>query len=57
MIEHAFNAAQQVLADQANFYLSPKKWAEFCAALDAPPKELPRLRKLLTEPSLFDGPE
>ena len=54
MVEHAFQAAEQVLADQAHFYLSTKKWNEFCAALDAPPRDLPELRKLLTEPSVFD---
>ena len=56
MVEHAFSAAQQILADQAHFYLSAEKWAEFSAALDAPPRDLPELRKLLTEPSVFDGP-
>lgn len=55
MVEQAFHAAQQILADQAHFYLSPEKWDEFCAALDAPPRDLPELRKLLTEPSVFDG--
>ena len=55
MVEHAFNAAQQILADQTHFYLSPEKWEAFCAALDAPPRELPELRKLLTQPSVFDG--
>ena len=54
MVEHAFNAAQQILADQIHFYLSPQKWDEFCAALDAPPRELPELRKLLSQPSVFD---
>jgi uncharacterized protein (DUF1778 family) len=54
MVEHAFQAAQQILADQVHFYLSPEKWDEFCAALDAPPKELPALRKLLTELGVFD---
>lgn len=57
MVEQAFNAAQQILADQAHFYLSPEKWDEFCAALDAPPRDLPKLRKLLTEPSVFDEPK
>jgi uncharacterized protein (DUF1778 family) len=57
IVEHAFDAAQQVLADQAHFYLSPKKWDEFCAALDAPPKPSPALRRLLTEPGVFDGTE
>ena len=57
MVEHAFTAAQQVLADQAHFYLSDEKWQEFCAALDAPPAELPELRKLLTKPTVFDESE
>jgi uncharacterized protein (DUF1778 family) len=57
MVEHAFNAAQQVLADQSHFYLSPEKWRQFCAALDAPPRDLPELRKLLTQPSVFDEPQ
>jgi uncharacterized protein (DUF1778 family) len=54
MVEQAFHAAQQVLADQAHFYLSPEKWDEFCAALDAPPRDIPEIRKLLTESSIFD---
>ncbi len=54
MVDQAFSAAQQILADQTHFYLSPGKWEEFCVALDAPPKDLPALRKLLTEPSVFD---
>lgn len=57
MVEHAFQAAQQILADQTHFYLSEEKWDEFVAALDAPPRELPELRKLLTEPSVFDEPK
>ena len=55
MVEHALTAAQQVLADQVHFGLSPERWDAFCAALDVPPKEIPALRKLLTEKSIFDG--
>ncbi len=54
MVEHAFSAAQQVIADQVHFALSAERWEAFCAALDMPPKEIPALRKLLTEPSIFD---
>ena len=54
MVERAFEAAQNILADQAHFYLSPEKWDEFTTALDAPPQDNPRLRRLLTEPSVFD---
>ena len=57
MVEHAFEAAQSILADQAHFYLSPEKWDEFIAALDSPPRDFPQLRQLLTEPSVFDEPE
>jgi uncharacterized protein (DUF1778 family) len=55
MVEHAYSAAQQVLADQVHFALSPERWDAFCAALDAPPKEIRALRRLLTEKSIFDG--
>ena len=55
MVEHAFSAAQQVLADQVHFELSPERWEAFCTALDAPPKEIPALRRLLAEKSIFDG--
>ena len=54
MVEHAYSAAQEVLADQVHFSLSPERWEEFCAALDAPPKVIPALRKLLKKPSVFD---
>jgi predicted DNA-binding antitoxin AbrB/MazE fold protein len=40
--------------EQAHFALSPEQWQAFCTALDAPPKAIPALRKLLTEPSVFD---
>jgi predicted DNA-binding antitoxin AbrB/MazE fold protein len=41
-------------ADQAHFALPPDRWQAFCEALDAPPRDIPALRKLLTEGSLFD---
>jgi uncharacterized protein (DUF1778 family) len=55
MVEHAFNAAQQVIADQVAFSLSPEKWAAFHEALERPPRDIPALRKLLTEPSVFEA--
>lgn len=41
-------------ADHAHFVLPPDRWQAFCEALDAPPRDIPALRKLLTEGSLFD---
>jgi uncharacterized protein (DUF1778 family) len=55
LLEHAYQAAQQVLADQVQFALPPERWKRFCEALDAPPRQIPALKKLLTETSVFDG--
>src|SRR5262249_20291721 len=56
MLENAYQAAQQVLADQAHFVLPAERWKVFCQALDAPPRVIPALGQLLTEKSVFDGP-
>ena len=53
MLEHACEAAQQVLAEEVDIVLSPAAWRAFCKALDAPPRSIPALRKLLTQPSVF----
>ena len=39
---------------RTQFFLSEAKWLAFCEALDAPAKDIPELRKLLTEPGIFD---
>ena len=59
VLENAVKAAQEViarqrLADQTQFVLPKSEWEAFCASLDAPSKPKPALRKLLTEPGLFD---
>ncbi len=41
------------LADGSRFVLPAGKWREFYAALDAPPRAVPGLRNLLSEPSAF----
>jgi uncharacterized protein (DUF1778 family) len=55
MLEHAYEAAQQVLADQVDIVMPPEEWEAFRKALDAPPREIPALKKLLAEASVFDG--
>ncbi len=42
-------------ADQVLFVLAPDRWQAFCDALHAPAREIPALRKLLTEASVLDG--
>ena len=42
-------------AKPVQFVLPPDRWQAFCDALDAPVREIPALRKLLTETSVLDG--
>jgi uncharacterized protein (DUF1778 family) len=55
VLEHAYEAAQEVLAEQVDIVMPPAAWEAFCRALDAPPRPIPALKKLLTEASIFDG--
>jgi uncharacterized protein (DUF1778 family) len=40
--------------EKVELVLSADKWQAFCEALDRPPRDIPELRKLLTEPSVLD---
>jgi uncharacterized protein (DUF1778 family) len=42
-------------ADRRAFVLNATQWEAFVAALDAPQRELPRLKRLLREPGFFDA--
>ncbi len=55
VLESAIDRAEEALADRRVFQIPPEKWDAFVEALDAPPRDLPRLRKLLTEPGVFSG--
>ena len=54
MIESSQAAAEMALADRTRFVLAPRKWQEFNAALDSPPKSIPALRRLLSETGIFE---
>ncbi len=47
VVQSALDVAEETLADQRIFYLDAERFAAFQAALDAPPKELPALKRLL----------
>jgi uncharacterized protein (DUF1778 family) len=47
LLDTGLNAALDTLADRKVFQLDDKRWAAFMAALAAPPRNNPRLRKLL----------
>lgn len=54
VLASALTRAEETLPDRRHFGLTTKQWSEFLAALDAPPKDHSRLRRLLREPSVFD---
>ncbi len=54
LLEHGLSAAEKTLADRKLFTLNNKQWADFQKALDRSPQEKPTLKKLLTEPTVFD---
>ena len=54
VLESALGRAQEALPDRQHFGLDAARWKAFLAALDAPPRPLPRLQRLLTEPSVFE---
>jgi uncharacterized protein (DUF1778 family) len=47
LLDTGLNAALDALADRKVFQLDKKRWDEFMTALSRPPKNNPRLRKLL----------
>jgi uncharacterized protein (DUF1778 family) len=57
VLESALERAGETLAGRTRFELDADKWQEFLAALDAPPRDLPRLARLFRESGPFDRPE
>lgn len=53
VLESALTRAEETLADRWRFGLDAEQWETFQSALDAPPGPLPRLSRLLGEPSVF----
>jgi uncharacterized protein (DUF1778 family) len=54
VLESALARAEETLPDRQRFGLDMERWAAFRAALDAPPRQLPRMGRLLREPSVFE---
>lgn len=54
VVQRAYAEAQAILAEQSQFRLSDEQWRAFNRALDAPPADVPGLRRLLGERGVFD---
>jgi uncharacterized protein (DUF1778 family) len=54
VLDSALDRAQETLPDRRHFGLDAARWEAFLAALEAPSRPLPRLKRLLAEPSVFE---
>lgn len=55
VLQSALDRADESLSDRRQFGLDDEQWTAFLAALDAPPRQHPRLKILLSEPSIFEN--
>jgi len=57
VLQSALAHVRETLPDRQHFGLNAEQWTAFMAALDAQPRELPRMQKLLRERDVFDRGE
>lgn len=54
VLESALVRADEALASRSRFALNTEQWQKFLEALDAPPRDLPRIERLFHESSIFE---
>jgi uncharacterized protein (DUF1778 family) len=54
VLASAVASANDLLAERNRFVLSPKNWQKFNELLDAPAREIPRLKRLFKEKSVLE---
>lgn len=54
VVESALARAEEALLDRRQILVGTEVYDKFLALLDAPPRDHPRLRRLLTESTVFD---
>src|ERR1700723_290488 len=57
VLESALSRADEALAGRRTFGLNATQWKAFVAALDAPPRPLPGLERLMKEPHSSTRPQ
>jgi uncharacterized protein (DUF1778 family) len=55
VLESALVRADETLTSRTRFGLDAEQWQAFLSALDAPPRELPRIARLFHEPGAFES--
>lgn len=54
VVSAATERARDVMAERTHWDVTAEQWEAFQDALDAPPRDLPRLRELLAEPAPWE---
>lgn len=55
VLENAYDAAREIVADETQITLTKKQFAHLCKVLDTPPAEnVKKMRKLLTSKTVLD---
>lgn len=54
VLDSALKQAEEVVNQNVHFALPDKQWKAFCAVLDQPAREIPKLKMLFAKPSIFD---
>lgn len=55
VLTSALERAAETLNELQRFELGAEQWEAFMAALDSPPRVVPQLQRLFSEPSPFDA--
>ena len=55
ILDSACTRAEEAISGQVHFIASEAQWKAFTKALDAPPRVLPKLKRLLSKPSLAES--
>jgi uncharacterized protein (DUF1778 family) len=53
IVDRVFPDAERIVGEDNRTRLSKEEWERFFAKLDEAPKDLPELRRLMREPSIF----
>lgn len=53
VMERVLPDAERIVAEDSKTKLSKQEWKRFCQRLDEPARDLPELRRLMREPSIF----
>ena len=54
ILESVMKEAEESMANRNHFQLLEPQWKAFCAALDRPAREIPKLKNLFKGPDIFN---